>query len=1128
MTRVLVRLLIALSLAASAPSAALAAITAAQIERATLGLERASELTPAQREAAQAQLEQARQWLQSTEQLRERTNQRRNELDALPAQEQGLQRSLAVDNEADVRAWLARLPANADPDALEILLDQERRTVVALRGEVEQAATELARLLSQPVQAGEGQAGLRQQIGTLSTPLTAGSDEPAALFEVRRIRREAELEYIQAQLDENQTDQDAGRAEQSLLELRLRELRHRLARHEPRLPALQQLITQRARAALTAQLEGLRQQRDQHSDSRTLTVHLASENLALGEELLAGTEALDNERDNGTRLAQTSEQLRGVLRDTRTRLELGGSSAQVGQWLWGERTRLPAQSRLTAQVAETRGTLSGLRVRLIEVNEAQRDLTDVDAALAGMTTRFHDQDEDGDGSGSDRGTARAMLRQRATLLSQTDSLLRRRIAGLEQAEAALLAQRSDSHALQTTLDRNLLWIPSHAPIGPAWFARVPEGLYDLVKPSRLATTADLARRSFLERPIDYLLSALLVLGLLFLQRRIPPRLEDLGTRTRQVREDRFRYTLMALAMTVIAALPGAVALHLFGNLLQNVGTAGKFSESLGVALGMTAIPAFVLSFVFWLVREKGLAHAHFRWSRQRREAIRRGLRWITPVVLLATFVLSLAFVRNQALAIDVQARLAIIALAITGAWWSWRKLASDQAWSPRGADAAQSPIRRILRAALPIVFVATALMAILGYVYSSTIIVRALMSTIGVVIVVAVINGVLSRWFLVGERRLAMRRREQKQQAQGEDETLIAEAEADITLETVNAHTKRILRALRLSLLGVGLVWVWADVLPAFARLDEVTLWSFHETGTDGSRVEVPVTLFAIIAGALVLVLTTIAARNLPGLMELGLLSRSRIDAASRYAITTLFRYAIVIVGVLIGLSLFGLRWSQLQWMAAALTVGLGFGLQEIFANFVSGIILLFERPFRVGDTITVGGKTGTVTRIRTRATTLRDGDGKEIFIPNKTFITGEVTNWTLSDTMTTISIEYGVAYGSDIAKVHEAALQAARENVRTLAEPKPVSSFLRFDANNMIFEVRAAMATLADRIPARSEIAKRLTELLRGAGVEMSLTQMDIFVKSLPDAAKAEVRSAESSKGDGDGNASTRRPDAG
>jgi potassium efflux system protein len=144
-------------------------------------------------------------------------------------------------------------------------------------------------------------------------------------------------------------------------------------------------------------------------------------------------------------------------------------------------------------------------------------------------------------------------------------------------------------------------------------------------------------------------------------------------------------------------------------------------------------------------------------------------------------------------------------------------------------------------------------------------------------------------------------------------------------------------------------------------------------------------------------------------------------------------RYAIVIGGTVLGLSFLGMRWSQLQWMAAALSVGLGFGLQEIFANFVSGIILLFERPFRVGDFITVGEFSGRVTKIRTRATTILDSDNKEIVIPNKTFITGQLTNWTLTDNITRLIIRVGVAYESDVNQVRALLLQAAKEDERVL-----------------------------------------------------------------------------------------------
>ncbi len=115
-----------------------------------------------------------------------------------------------------------------------------------------------------------------------------------------------------------------------------------------------------------------------------------------------------------------------------------------------------------------------------------------------------------------------------------------------------------------------------------------------------------------------------------------------------------------------------------------------------------------------------------------------------------------------------------------------------------------------------------------------------------------------------------------------------------------------------------------------------------------------------------------------------------------------------------------GIGWGDVQWLIAALGVGLGFGLQEIVANFVSGLIVLAERPIRIGDVVTVGGTTGKVARIRARATVVVDFDNKEVIIPNKTFITGPVVNWTLSSQVSRIVLKFGVAYGSDIARIQQ------------------------------------------------------------------------------------------------------------
>src|SRR5690606_8341638 len=122
----------------------------------------------------------------------------------------------------------------------------------------------------------------------------------------------------------------------------------------------------------------------------------------------------------------------------------------------------------------------------------------------------------------------------------------------------------------------------------------------------------------------------------------------------------------------------------------------------------------------------------------------------------------------------------------------------------------------------------------------------------------------------------------------------------------------------------------------------------------------------------------------------------------------------------------------------AALSVGLGFGLQEVVANFVSGLILLFERPIRVGDLVTVGGIDGTVTKIRIRATTITTGDRKEFIVPNKEFITGKILNWTLSSPVTRLVFPVGITYGSDVRKAGDILLDIARSQPEILADPAP------------------------------------------------------------------------------------------
>ena len=159
-------------------------------------------------------------------------------------------------------------------------------------------------------------------------------------------------------------------------------------------------------------------------------------------------------------------------------------------------------------------------------------------------------------------------------------------------------------------------------------------------------------------------------------------------------------------------------------------------------------------------------------------------------------------------------------------------------------------------------------------------------------------------------------------------------------------------------------------------------------------------------------------------------------------------------VGTVAVLNIIGWNWSQIQWLVAALSVGLGFGLQEIVANFVSGLIILFERPVRVGDTVTVGLLTGTVTKVRIRATTITDWDRKEIIVPNKSFITEQVINWTLSDPITRIVVPVGISYGSDVELAHRVMEDTLRSLPLVLEEPQPLVYFMGFGDSSLDFKL--------------------------------------------------------------------------
>lgn len=1102
MLRTVAALLLTVSMLVLPSAAATSAVdaTRAALEKSDLGGE--------QRQAGLAHLDAAAAEERETVALNQQLAALKAEAAGAPKRLDDLRREIDVERERRlVGEWTARLPVDADAETLEQLLAREQATVDGLRIERDTAGGDLASALSPPAQTNVDLAALRERTSELSTPLVKPEDEPKAVFEARSLRRAAELRRVQAELDLRTAEQESLAGRQLYLELRLRELRQRIRMHEAHIAVLQQRIAEVGRRMLERSVERLAM-RETAADADRVMAAAVDENATIGRELLEQNDLLGRERAAQVEYEKAGARVQEALQDTRTRLEIGGSSEQLGRWLWSERQQLESPLRLRQRLATLGDDLATLRLRLVMLVQQERELQDAAAAAAGL--READAAATDDETLAERtaaGDLEAVLRDRRELLGLLEPLVRRRIVALAQSERVLGAQLENTLALREMLDRRLLWIRSHAPVDAAWLGRVPEGLIDLTKPSRLLTTLELVVRDLGAHPARWGASVLLLLLAFFLRRPARRRIVELGAATREIRQDRYRYTVEALGWTLLAATPGPLAFLLAGVLLQGVGHAGRFSDSLGRTLVAFAGPVFMVTFLWWASIEQGLAHAHFRWTRPRREAIRAWLPRLVLTIFPLGLVIQLAFIRNQELAIDVSARLALVLAFTITAVALWRMLDVGRLWVVRGVPTADaSPVRRVVRVALPSVLLAGAVLALSGWVYPAASLFRAAVTTFGVVLVVATVVGMVGRWFVAGERQLKLKRLEEQRAAaakaakqEGDHPEDAPDLDADLAVEVVSAQTGRLLRALRWTLLAVGLGWAWSEVLLAFTRLDEVVLWSITETGADGQLVVEPVTLMAALLGGLALALTVVGARNLPGLVEIGLLSRAGVDAGARYAITSVLRYAIVGVGALVGFGLLGLRWSQLQWLAAALSVGLGFGLQEIFANFVSGLILLFERPFRVGDVITVGSLSGRVTRIRTRATTILDSDNREIVVPNKTFITGDLINWTLSDTTTRVVLKVTVANGSDPATVRGLLRRAAVEHSRVLGEPAPGSAFVDFGEGGLVFELSVHVGTLGDRGVVQDDLNTRITALFAEHGIALAFPQLDVHLRDVP-----------------------------
>lgn len=308
---------------------------------------------------------------------------------------------------------------------------------------------------------------------------------------------------------------------------------------------------------------------------------------------------------------------------------------------------------------------------------------------------------------------------------------------------------------------------------------------------------------------------------------------------------------------------------------------------------------------------------------------------------------------------------------------------------------------------------------------------------------------------------------------------------------------------IHLLILTTILTVIW-DFYPTFNK-------AFYEINNFGFNLgDLRISLKFIFTVVLVFYGALLTSKAIQAFLLQDILPRYKAEKGVQISIVRLVHYAILTVGFIIMLRVLGFQLNQITLLGGALGVGIGFGLQAIVNNFASGLILLFERPIKVGDTIQLGTERGEVKQLGLRATIIQTFDNAEIVVPNSTLITGQVTNWTLADRRVRVKIPIGVAYGSDVSKVLEILVSCGKANPMVLNTPNPNALFLAFGTSSLDFELRVWISEFLDKMQVLSELNQDIMSELALNDIEIPFPQSDLHLRSVDERAGEQLRGRE------------------
>ena len=1042
----------------------------------------------------------------------------RRRAERAPAEIQAIRAALAPDAQAEPMDGLDAAADTSLP-VLEQLFQKEQADLTAADARRADFESRLAILKQRPEAISQRLAEATQQREDASAQVqTPAADDSSPVFAQAR-KWVLETRYVALSTETTMLDQEL-----STLPLRTQLLEAKYDKETAnidwigeRMRVLDELIDRKRRQAAEQATTAAEQRQRELEGMHPVLVALSAENAALSRDVNDITQRLQAQDLVRRKLDQLAEHISADYQDARETLESGEVNDDLGRILLRQFDALP-DLRPFVQNDEQRETdIADLKVRRLEHRAEARRIADTDAALERLLLELQadasalpeTQAQADTSNEAKKAQLRELVQQRQAQLDkalEVNSLYMGKLRELERAEQALLATAAEYDAY---LDEQLPWLRNAKPMRLEDIRAMPSELSARLAAADLPGLPRLIGRQLAHSPAFWL--AVIGAGVLLSRRRaIIAAIESITPRIGKPTTDRMNYTGWVLGLTLLLAVPLPLILAAAGWQLQVDVGATELSHALGNALKRAALHLSILFSLGAICRPHGLAAVHFRWPERNLKLLRTELSLFIWPFVVGVLVVNVALGINPVESGGTLAKLALLLSYLPLSWFLYRVFHPRSGVFAHLRSGGDYPmVFRTYLVWYPLIVgspLALIALAWTGYVYTATAFSYLFLLTLWFLAALVLGNSLALRWLQVTRRRLAfdaaMERRRAEQEEAEEHETLgemgeLQFEEEEVDIAALSDETRGLIRILMLTSTIVGLYLIWFSALPALHIFDDLLLW--HGTViVDGAEQPLPITLGNLGQALLYAIGTWVLADRLPALLEILLLQRFKMTAASRYTVTTLTTYVVVAVGLMLVLSTLGARWSQVQWLAAALSVGIGFGLQEIVANFISGLIILFERPIRVGDAVTVGDTDGVVTKIKIRATTIRNWDGKELLVPNKEFITGRLLNWSLSDQTTRLVLAIGIAYGSPVRQAMDLLEQAAHENPNVLDDPSPTVIFESFGDNALGLLLRCFVDSIDLRVSTISALNEAINDKFNAAGISIAFPQRDLHLDTI------------------------------